>query len=546
MVMDRTPAGINRRLGPDAGFYRKIAAKDKPTTTKDKTAKDADKLPDIWMAPRHKEGTRFWQVGGPWTQAAGDFSSTQGQIAYAGSGLGLDRVTIIEMTNNCFTESPEPPWWGGFRPEPNSKEWASAAGGGIVGIARGILTWSNCGVIVFANGLVATAGTCTAVGSDPVLRLPEGKLPTAVCVTSRNEFALITVVDIKSKPRKAQLAVIALTGCKPGFAHEWQAPHPGMPSVAMLAGMKLLGFVDLPGVSLPTAVSAVGEYDGNRLSDPKSGNIGTFRDYDLANEGSRNSMRGYVSGSGWAVVGATYEDKAAFIDLQPLFQYYRTMYCSGADAYAKTRDQGPGPKQWPFAFEAEPAQQPVVVKTVRVPEPTAVLAGLAMGDQARAYVACRDGRVAVFKVGGLASEAPAVEADIMPVEAVQVGRNPVSLAYQRYSRDEIIAVSRGDRELSWIKTAGGGSQVVRRLRDARLVDPVACEVAETHGIETPLITVCDFAGQKIVNYRFGELRFVTNGGAKFGMGEKGGDEFECGGVLEFPGPVFAISATNVN
>jgi hypothetical protein len=538
LVMDRSPAGIDRRLGPDAESYRHAASAAKAK---------AEPFPTIWQAPRQKgAGTRVFQVGGPWTQDAGDFSSAQGQVLYAGAGLGIDRVTIIEMTNHCFTESPEPPWWGGFRPEPNSKDWGPSAAGGAVGIARGILTWSNCGVIVFANGLVCTAGTCTAFGSDPVLRLPPGKLPTAVCVTPRNEFALITVVDITSKPHRAQLAVVALAGCKPGFAHEWQAPHPGMPNVAMLAGMKLLGYVDLPGIAVPTAVSASAEYDGQRLSDPHSGNIGSFRDYDLASEGSRAALKGYVSGAGFAVVAATYEDKVAFIDLQPLFQYYRAMYCGGADAYQRTVTQGPAPKQWPFTFEAEPTQVPQVVAVERAPEPTAVLAGLGLKDQARAYVACRDGRVAVYKLGGLATEAPVAAGDVAAVEAVQVGRNPVSLSWQRYTRDEIIAVSRGDRELAWIRSGPSGSAVVRRLRDARLIDPVCCEVAETHGIETALITVGDFKGQQIVNYRFGELRLVTNGGAKFGMGPAGADPFECGGALALPGPVFALSATNVN
>ncbi len=538
MVMDRSPAGISRRLGPDAASYRKALAKDKAPASKAEA--------EIWMAPRHKDNNRAWEIGGPWSANAGDFSSAQGQVLYAGGGLGIDRVTILEMTNGCFTESPEPPWWGGFRPEPHSRDWAASAAGGAVGIGRGMQTWSNCGVIVFANGLVCTAGTATAVGSDPVLRLPEGKLPTAICVTSRNEFALITVVDIKAKPRKAQLAVVALTGCKPGFAHEWQAPHPGMPSVAMLSGMKLIGFVDLAGIGIPTAVSAVGTYDGARLSDPKSGNIGSYRDYDLATEASRNGIRGYASGAGWAVVAACYEDKAAFIDLRPLFSYYRGMYCGSAESYRKTCDQGPGPKQWPYAFEAEPAQIPVVVGMERVPEPTAVLAGLGIKDKARAYIACRDGRIAVFAVGGLANEGAPGGAGIMATEAVQVGRNPVCLAYQRYATDEVIAVSRGDRELAWIRTTASGSQVIRRLRDARLIDPVHCEVAETHGIETALVTVCDFAGQKIVNYRFGELRMVTNGGARFGMGAEGKDPCECGGFLELPGTPFAVCAANVN
>jgi hypothetical protein len=79
-----------------------------------------------------------------------------------------------------------------------------------------------------------------------------------------------------------------------------------------------------------------------------------------------------------------------------------------------------------------------------------------------------------------------------------------------------------------------------------LLDPVFVEVADTHGIETSLLTVADFKGRKIINYRYGPLVFATQGGARFGMGPDGKDEFECGGMLEFPGSPFCISATNVN
>ena len=72
------------------------------------------------------------------------------------------------------------------------------------------------------------------------------------------------------------------------------------------------------------------------------------------------------------------------------------------------------------------------------------------------------------------------------------------------------------------------------------------EVSDTHGIETSLLTAADFAGRKIVNYRYSRVTFATQGGAKFDMGPDGKDEFECGGVMELPGSPFSISATNVN
>ena len=56
------------------------------------------------------------------------------------------------------------PWWGGFRPEPMSSNWLTAAQGNLgapVAMARGMGSWANCGVIVFSSGFVGTAGALT-------------------------------------------------------------------------------------------------------------------------------------------------------------------------------------------------------------------------------------------------------------------------------------------------------------------------------------------------------------------------------------------------
>ena len=178
--------------------------------------------------------------------------------------------------------------------------------------------------------------------------------------------------------------------------------------------------------------------------------------------------------------------------------------------------------------------------------PTAAIASLAGGVKARALVASEDGKVGVYTVGGLATVDPAAPEDIARACEVQVGRNPTCLAYQKGGASTFLAVSRGDREIAWIKHTEKDASVIRRLRDARLADPVFAEVSDTHGIQTPLVTVADFKGRKVLNYRYGTLVFATQGGAKFGMGPDGQDEFECGGLLEFPGSPFCISATNVN
>ena len=53
-------------------------------------------------------------------------------------------------------------------------------------------------------------------------------------------------------------------------------------------------------------------------------------------------------------------------------------------------------------------------------------------------------------------------------------------------------VSRGDREIAWIQYTDHDATVIRRLRDARLLDPVCAEMADTHGTDTAIITVADF------------------------------------------------------
>ncbi len=131
LIHDFTLEGMDKRLGPDYTFYHR---------------QKTEKFPEIYLAPAKQDhGGRRYQIGGPWDpKNAGDFSSTQGQIAYVpdAGAFPVDRVTILEWSDGCFTESPEPPWHGGFRPEPTAAKWKQAAPGGNpgvpIGMARGM------------------------------------------------------------------------------------------------------------------------------------------------------------------------------------------------------------------------------------------------------------------------------------------------------------------------------------------------------------------------------------------------------------------------
>jgi hypothetical protein len=543
-LRDVSLAGVHRRLGPDYAFYH--------------PAGGPEAFPEVWQVPpKQGPGGRIWQVGGPWTQEAGDYSSTQGQVLFVpdAGNFPVDRVTIIEWAHGCFAEAPLPPWHGGFRPEPASVKWQQTMPGGDVGqpiaMARGMGYWANNGLAIFSSGLVAAAGTVTARGLEPTLLFPPHKLLTSISILNKSEFAFITLHD--TERHVGQLAVLSLRvdGRKTGFVHEWQDDHAwSLPNVGLLVGMKLLGCVDLPDMEFPTAVCAVGN-DLNHRMNGRDGNAGLLREYDLAVQADRDvffkgANAQYGSTAGFALVASKDENKAAFLDLQPLIQRVREMYFTSEENYQKTRDSGMEPRQWPPTFEIDPTWQPKLIKVVDAARPTAVIASLAGGAKARAAIASEDGTVAIYAVGGLATPDLAEAMEIVRIGDVKVGRNPVCLAYQKHAPDTIIAVSRGDREICWIKYGDTDGSVIRRLRDARLLDPVFVEAADTHGVEAPIITVIDFKGRKLLNYRYGSLVFATQGGAKFGMGPEGRDEFECGGVLELPGSPFCVSATNVN
>lgn len=542
-LQDFSLAGMSRRLGPDYVFYHKKPA--------------AEKFPEIWQAPvKTGPDNRHWEIGGPWTKEAGDFSSTQGQVLYVPDKgvFPVDRVTILEWSNGCFTESPEPPWHGGFRPEPASAKWKQAVPDGDVGVpigmARGMGYWSNNGLAIFSSGLVAAAGTVTARGMEPTFRFPPNKLPLAISITNKSEFALVTVHDLERHMGQVAVFSLEVNGKENNFVHEWQDDAWSLPNVAMLKGIKLLGYVDLPGIEFPTGVCAVGNKLGGRMNG-RDGNAGVLREYDLTKQADRDVFNkgnnaDFSSTAGFAVVIGKYENKAAFLDLRSLFEGVRMAYFTSEANFQKTRDSGQDPKQWPFSFDVEPRWKPTVVKTINVPRPTAVIASMTGGPSARALIASVDGAVGVYSVGGLTGDGPALASGIGKVGVVKVGRNPICLTYQKYSSDTVIAVCRGDRELVWIKYSDPQPQVIRRLRDARLLDPVFAEVSDTHGIETSLVTVADFAGRKIINYRYSRVVFATQGGAKFDLGPVGKDEYECGGIMELPGSPLSISATNVN
>src|SRR5262245_35271890 len=120
-----------------------------------------------------------------------------------------------------------------------------------------------------------------------------------------------------------------------------------------------------------------------------------------------------------------------------------------------------------------------------------------------------------------------------------------------YRLDELIVCSRGDREIDLVKLDANlnSGKVWKRLRDSRLQDPVDVENSVTGFVHCFLLTVCDFKGKQILNYRYGPITVYEPDYKKvhctFGMGPDGKSEFECEGWTEISGYPFRLSSANV-
>ncbi len=541
---------ITRRLGPDYDFYHKGA---KPEV-----------LPTLFMPEtkvekraHHGQGMPY-QYGGYEAKVNDTFGSTGGQVFYVperADDPGVDRIETYNWESNLITVGPTKVWWSGSHPDPAllRKDWQDLNGGPLrfpMAMARSRTFWSNDALIAFSSGFLGADGTQTSGDSYPCLLFPKGKVPTAVAVTNGNELGLVALWDLQSG--KGEVAVIALQGTN---LRGWR--YYCLPTFGSYNQLKVLGYIELPGMAAPTGISCA---TNNRQGLVENKEFGTYKleDHKTRDIFIKGDGQDKLFSAGYAVVISRSENKAVFIDLQPTIAYLRQMYLTSDENLAKTVDAGLAPKQWPPTFAVLPAYAPKVVTSIRVPHPNVVLAGTRPfgGEPWFCHIGTLDGRIATWTVGGLATEAAAKAEDVKAVGVTQIGRTPTSMMFLRnsdpaapgsspYEYNRTLAVCcRGDREIDFVTfTTAGKGTVYRRLRDARLIDPVVIDPCE----RAPMITVGDFKGRKVVNYRYGPTPDEhTIPKHSFGVGPDGKGDVECGGVLEFPGPVFDVNTTNVN
>jgi hypothetical protein len=573
-------AGMAYRYGPDAASYG-VRNTGLPTW---------HQRPDV----SSRNGVTRWQVGGPRNPgdatndqaAAGSYSTNQANVLFVPDNpaqrIGVADIQVSGYEFNTFAQLPQLSWTLEGKP-----------GGGIDGItaldykAQGLLggpssspiALGRCGgragfcatsLVAYQNGLIATSGSNTA-GNRTTVKLPAHKVPTAIAMTNNSEFALVTVWDTTAL--KGQVAVIALAGlcdgCKPGRAkdyydwwHEWMAVYPGLPNMGNIAFMKILGYVDLPGMAAPTEVAVTTGLDQFNTMLGNGNFVGL--ETPLTSQANR---QGFLSGDnrvkyakgGVAVVISKSEQKATFIDLAPLFAYVNSVYFGGdlARFKATVDDLGPADKQWPHSFAAKPQQVPKLIKTVSLgARPTAVRTTI-FGPVQRAWIATQDGTLRIFSLGSPGRR------EVAQVGSVAIGRNPTSLAISKNEPSEpdieplnqqVLVASRGDRKIQWVRFApdGNSGRVVRTLQDTRIVDPVAVEDADNFATAGHILSIADYAGKAVSNFRYGKVVFADRGGRwgcqppnGCGMGIAGDAPFEFGGSMAMPGKPFRISTANV-
>ncbi len=605
-----TDAGIAYRYGPSSADYGTASQSGLPTYGK----RPSQSMGMVSIQNPNGLGNRGcgwngycgkWQIGGALEYAPGDYSSTILNFGYVADATpdasfypknyaaGVGSVQVLNVVHNVMAVEPEASW---TRYEGPARDGGSIDAGiekyqksfkldkpVALGKCYGRGGWCTNTLAVYADGRIVSVGSNTA-STLVSTKLPDGKVPTAITITNSGEFALVTVWDTAAM--RGQIAVLALgDGCQNcTMANEnggwdsnwgnWKRSYPGMPGLGNYNFIKLVGFVDLPDqLKAPTEISV-----STGLSNWDYQKVRRYWDTDL--DDARVRAR-YFSGdlanayarTGMAVVISKSEKRAAFVDLRPLFDYYRQQYFGQSQSAfgSMIANRGQGASQWPYTFDVAPTQAPSVVKVVDLPNrPTAVKVGLIAPF--RAFIATQEGSLRVFDLGAgyLNQASGGTPSDIAERFKVAVGRNPTSISYIKERplfpasalkdiypntpEKEVIVTSRGDRKLQWVRFDAGftNGSVVRTLQESRMVDPISTEDADTHGTESYVLSVADYGGKGIHNFLYGPILWHTYAASKACSTPKGGCKllnnapFEYGGTFKLPGKPFHAMGANIN
>lgn len=472
-----------------------------------------------------------------------------------------------------------------------------------VAIARGRANASQISFAAFRDGTIApivVGNSAPEFFDASALRLPAGMVPTAMAVTPYNEFLVVAVWDTNTVTGK--LAFIALRPRQMAVGSPEQTPNTrwywGAPGAWTNRGMKLLGFVDLP-FAAPTSLDVSNNLylqNPRGFSDNDDPAVG-----DLSRQSARDLWRGVntvfpagnvqwhqLASGGYAVVASRAEGRVSFVDMTPLYQFYRDLYLTSQANFDRTRDVSlTDGSKFPFSFTAAPGQRPVVTTTLSIAQPTGVSAGVQANGyintrsneyfeyvqrspreawsgveperylgRSRAFVASMDGTVRGFNVQGLTFPTSPVGKTVSatPLFSFTAGRNP-NFAYVNATAtasDDLWLVSRGDRRITFAWPTG---DVQYSFTDSRMVDPVAGSVSFNQAgfggrgpglaVNAPFISVMDFNGKAILTYAVNPRPARPNGELYPFRAPSGPVDVLFGSRAPFPGKPFMMDQEEI-
>jgi len=513
--------------------------------------------------------------------AQNDYGSNMGDAIYradASTDSGVASLLTLDLSAGTVAEKPQTPWvYGNSSTDPMLNSYQSVNGGATPSqpIAMGRCSEHDCAqaLVAFQNGLIASVGSNTASHTASV-QLPAGKVPTSIAITSNSEFALVTIWDTVNL--KGQVAVLALgslaDGSQVGGPYDssdmsWQGLYPGLRNVSNFVFIKLLGFVDLPGMVAPTGISASTDFSVMQdnttqgwLFDPANPAGGANKKYPaltpVASSANQKSFAvggangKLISRAGVAAVISKSEKKVVFLDLKPLFDKVNNTYFEGSFSSLQSAvgNTGLGDSQWPQAFSVSNYAPTVLTTMSLTQKPTAVKVSI-LANPGKAWVATEDGVIHSIDVSGVQSGTNPDPSLIKEVGSLQVGKNPTSMTHRvnlglGNSNTELWVVSRGEQKVQLVDMVN--MTVEKTLQDSRIVDPITVDETQQSPLLTSVITLTDYAGKQVMNYRYAPIS-VQGGNTplNIGVGQSGNEQFEFGGAFTVAGKPFHFTQSNV-
>ena len=315
----------------------------------------------------------------------GAYSTSQTDVVTFGasSGSGVVSLQTSGYTNNTGQLKPQPQWQRGFEIEHYNFGGYRSSGVLPAGNVKPMFVASSNDIssdngtsrlIGTADGTIFGVGSNTAANSVSV-KLAAGKLPVAAAMTNKAEFLFVPVWD--KATRKGQVAVVITAGMPEGtpwtstslayrWWEEWREAYPGLPNQGNTGFLKVLGYVDIPGMAAPTSVAVnTGMHPWQMLGGDARGigyAMSPVKDhYTELRDGGTNGGR--IARGGLLAVASKSEKKVVYFDLKPLFSWVYDSYYGANHTRGERANLGLGDAQWPQVMAQSGVTMPVV-KTV--------------------------------------------------------------------------------------------------------------------------------------------------------------------------------------